>query len=490
MNDSFAIQTQGLTKSYGKVQALRGVDLEVRRGEVFGFLGPNGSGKTTTIRCLLDLIRPDGGTLRAGRDPQRVCRRAGADRLSPGELHRRVIHGGSGAAFLQPPARRSRRVDLRAQLADRLSLDLQLRFKNLSKGNKQKVGIVQALMHRPALLMLDEPTSGLDPLIQRQVLSAIREAQGDGATVFFSSHVLSEVEEIADRVGIIRRGGGRSPYPQALIDRALRRVRVRFKQPIDLSTLAQLPGVTLIDRSDGASVLLNVAGDMDQLIKTLAAYPVIEVDTERPSLEEIFLAYYAEKCEQQFSLYAAACADNHGLGLPWRRWPARRRCTTRRWRWGINRATARHLPSELMMFIGGVDRVFSPAGFLDTRFFSMMPLLLGVFAVIIGSGLIAGDEENGTLDLILAHPVRRFDLIIGRWLAFCAPCWHSRVTWPADHREQFLRSPGWLTWLCHLSAVRHSRWFGGLALLWGLLTPRAVWPRHSRINPGRHLFHL
>jgi ABC-2 type transport system ATP-binding protein len=182
------------------------------------------------------------------------------------------------------------------ELADRLNLDLQLRFKNLSKGNKQKVGILQALMPRPALLMLDEPTSGLDPLIQQQVLRAIREAQAQGATVFFSSHVLSEVEEIADRVGIIRRGVVvEVADPQVLIDRALRRVRVRFKQPIDPGALTRLPGVTLLDRSDGVSVLLNVAGDMDQLIKALAAYPVIEMDTERPTLEEIFLEYYAEQ---------------------------------------------------------------------------------------------------------------------------------------------------------------------------------------------------
>jgi ABC-2 type transport system ATP-binding protein len=299
MNESLAIQTQGLTKSYGKVQALRGVDLEVRRGEIFGFLGPNGSGKTTTIRCLLDLIRPDGGTLRVlGRDPQRESAvvRAQIGYL-PGEL--RIDESFTVDAALRFFSRlRGNQVDWAyvRELADRLSLDLQLRFKNLSKGNKQKVGILQALMPRPALLMLDEPTSGLDPLMQQQVLRAIREAQTHGTTVFFSSHVLSEVEEIADRVGIIRRGVVvEVADPQALIDRALRRVRIRFKQPIDPSVLTRLSGVTLIDRSDGVSVLLNVAGDMDQLIKTLAAYPVIEVDTERPSLEEIFLAYYAEQ---------------------------------------------------------------------------------------------------------------------------------------------------------------------------------------------------
>jgi ABC-2 type transport system ATP-binding protein len=299
MNDSLAIQTQGLTKSYGKVQALRGVDLEVRRGEIFGFLGPNGSGKTTTIRCLLDLIRPDGGTLHVlGCDPQSesVAVRTQIGYL-PGEL--RIDESFTVDAALRFFSRlRGNHADWAYvhELADRLSLDLQLRFKNLSKGNKQKVGIMQALMPRPALLMLDEPTAGLDPLIQQQVLRAMREARARGATVFFSSHVLSEVEEIADRVGIIRRGVVvEIADPQALIDRALRRVRVRFKQPIEPSALTRLPGVTLIDQSDGSSVLLNVAGDMDQLIKTLAAYPVIEMDTERPSLEEIFLAYYAEQ---------------------------------------------------------------------------------------------------------------------------------------------------------------------------------------------------
>lgn len=299
MNDSLAIQTQALTKSYGAVPALCGVDLEVRRGEVFGFLGPNGSGKTTTIRCLLDLIRPDGGTLRVlGRDPQResVAVRACIGYL-PGEL--RFDESFTVEEALRFFSRlRGNHVDWAyvRELTDRLSLDRQLPIKNLSKGNKQKVGVVQAMMHQPELLLLDEPTGGLDPLMQQQVLQAIRKAQAGGATVFFSSHVLSEVEEIADRVGIIRRGVVvEVADPQALIDRALRRVRVRFKQPIDPGTLTRLPGVTLIDRGAGASVLLNVTGDMDQLIKTLAAYPVLEMDTERPSLEEIFLAYYTEQ---------------------------------------------------------------------------------------------------------------------------------------------------------------------------------------------------
>jgi ABC-2 type transport system ATP-binding protein len=181
------------------------------------------------------------------------------------------------------------------ELGDRLNLDLALPIKNLSKGNKQKVGVVQALMHQPELLMLDEPTAGLDPLMQQQVLRAIREAKAQGTTVFFSSHVLSEVQEIADRVGIIRRGEVvEVAETQALINRSVRRVAVRFKQPIDLSALATLPGIKLIDRNDGLSCLMNVEGDMDRLIKTLAGFPVSELETERPSLEEIFLAYYAD----------------------------------------------------------------------------------------------------------------------------------------------------------------------------------------------------
>ena len=296
MSEKVALMTQGLTKSYDKVRALRGVDLEVRRGEIFGFLGPNGAGKTTTIRCLLDLIRPDGGTVRVlGIDPQAdpVAVRACTGYL-PGEL--------SMEDNLKVEGQLRYYNDLRGnktdwgfvrQLAQRLELDLTMPIKNLSKGNKQKVGVVQALMSRPELLLLDEPTAGLDPLMQQEVYRLLREAQADGATAFFSSHIISEVETLAERVAIIRQGViVEEAEPSQLISMAIRRVWVRFKEAVDPAPLNEVEGITLLSQSNATRVHLQVEGEMDGLIKALAAFPVSDFETERPSLEEIFLAYY------------------------------------------------------------------------------------------------------------------------------------------------------------------------------------------------------
>lgn len=295
MEQSPAVLTRGLSKSYGPVRALYNVDLEVRRGEIFGFLGPNGSGKTTTIRCLLDLIRPSGGLVRVlGLDPQAepVAVRARVGYL-PGELRLddNLTADGALRFFNRLRGGRADPAFIRT-LAERLDLDLNTPIKNFSKGNKQKVGMVQALMHRPELLLLDEPTSGLDPLVQQEVLRLLHEARAAGATVFFSSHVLSEVQEVAERVAILRHGAVIEVAETAtLIGRALRRVRVRFREPADTSTLAALPGVKVLNRDD-RGVLLQVAGEMDALIKALAAFPISDFETEHPSLEEVFLAYY------------------------------------------------------------------------------------------------------------------------------------------------------------------------------------------------------
>ncbi len=296
MPEDWALMMEGMTKSYGRVRALRGIDLQVRRGEIFGFLGPNGAGKTTTIRCLLDLIRPDAGTARVlGIDPQvnPVAVRARTGYL-PGELQLEDnLTGEQQLRYLN---------DLRGgeadwshvrELAERLELDLSVPIRNLSKGNKIKVGVVQALMHRPELLLLDEPTFGLDPLMQHEVLRMLVEAKRGGATVFFSSHILSEVQATAERVAIIRKGLIVEVAETAsLINRALRRARIRFKGPVDITSLVNVSGVSLLSRDDSQSLVLQVEGEMDGLIKTLAMYPVSDFETERPSLEEVFLAYY------------------------------------------------------------------------------------------------------------------------------------------------------------------------------------------------------
>jgi ABC-2 type transport system ATP-binding protein len=296
MSENIALMTQGLTKSYGRVRALQGVDLEVQRGEIFGYLGPNGAGKTTTIRCLLDLIRPDGGAVRVlGIDPQAEPVEVHAHTgYLPGELQLDPNMSVEGA-LRYFNSLRGNKVDwgFVRQLTRRLDLPLKPQIKNLSHGNKQKVGIVQALMHRPQLLLLDEPTLGLDPLMQHEVYRLLREAQADGATAFFSSHIMSEVEAVAERVAIIREGVIVEVAETAsLINRALHRARIRFKQPVDIGPLANVPGVVVLSQDDGMSVLLQVEGEMDDLIKTLAAFPVSDFETEHPSLEEIFLAYY------------------------------------------------------------------------------------------------------------------------------------------------------------------------------------------------------
>ncbi|MBN2386195.1 MAG: ABC transporter ATP-binding protein [Anaerolineales bacterium] len=301
MDQNPAIQINALLKNYGPVRALRGVNLQVRRGAIFGFLGPNGAGKTTAIRCMLDLIRPDGGTLRVlGLDPQK---RSVEVRARTGYLPGELAFDGNltvEAGLRVLASLRGNHLDWPyvLRLARRIDLDLKPQFKNLSKGNKQKVGVVQALMHRPELLLLDEPTSGLDPLMQQEVLRMVREARDQGATVFFSSHIISEVEELAERVGIIRHGQvAETVEVDTLKRRSLRRARVRFQKPVKTQFLARIPGITILVQDDSQSVLLQIEGEMDALIKALARHPVSEFETERPTLEEIFMAYYTEEQE-------------------------------------------------------------------------------------------------------------------------------------------------------------------------------------------------
>ena len=290
-----AIETRGLTKFYGDTRGIEELDLRVEQGEVFGYLGPNGAGKTTTIRLLLDLIRPTRGRAEIlGLDAQdRSVETRKLTGYLPGEL--KPPARSTAIGYLSFLGRLRGGVDRRAvhELAERLELDLGRRLGDLSKGNKQKVGVIAAFMHDPELLILDEPTSGLDPLRQQDVLDLIRERAAAGRTVFLSSHELDQVEHVAQRVGIVRNGSLVAVEAIATLKhRAVRRVEVRLAGPTtDLERLRDVPGVRDVSFSDGV-VRLAVEGSMDALVKELARFPVQTLTSEEPELDEIFLSYY------------------------------------------------------------------------------------------------------------------------------------------------------------------------------------------------------
>ena len=289
-----AIETLKLTKYYGKSRGAIDVDLVVEAGQVFGFLGPNGAGKSTTIRLLLDLIRPTSGSARVlGLDAHRD--RLAIDRLIsyvPGELS--LYSELTGAQLLTYLAnlRGGVDTDYRDSLVSRLELDPGKKIKSLSRGNKQKVGLVAAFMSRPQLLILDEPTAGLDPFIQLEFEHLCEEARTDGRTVFISSHQLPEVEHLCDRVGIIREGRLLAVESMAdLKDRALRRLEIDFTGAVTAEEFAGLPGVRDLSVTNG-TLRCTVMGSVDALVKAAARHEVRNLRTVETSLEEIFLAYY------------------------------------------------------------------------------------------------------------------------------------------------------------------------------------------------------
>jgi ABC-2 type transport system ATP-binding protein len=286
------VRAEQLTKTYGQNRGIVDVDFSVEAGEVFGFLGPNGAGKTTTIRLVLDLIRPTSGRLSVfGLDSRRdsVAIRARLGYL-PGDL--RLYERMTGRELLEFLGHLRGKQGSGDALAERLDLDLDRRVKELSRGNRQKIGLVQAFMHDPDLLVLDEPTSGLDPLVQETFYELVAEATQRGGTVFLSSHVLSEVQHVADRVGLIREGRlDLVDTVENLREHSFTHVEAKFAEPPPADAFAAIPGVRELDRR-GDAVRLSLEGEIDPLLKALARFHVRALDVHEADLEDIFMALY------------------------------------------------------------------------------------------------------------------------------------------------------------------------------------------------------
>jgi len=298
MTSQSAIHTEALTKHYGDVHALVDLDLDVRNGEVFGFLGPNGAGKTTMIRTILDEIRPTAGRasimgLDTHEKSVEIRRHIG---YVPGDLA--MYPNLTGRDTLTYFANLRDGVDWKFvdELAERLDADLSKKVGDLSSGNRQKVGLIQAFMERPEVLIMDEPSSGLDPLMQREFQTMLREVVAEGRTVFLSSHTLSEVQRVADRVGIIRHGRLIAlEAVSSLRSKGMRRVELEFGSPVDPAVLEAVPGVREVIVEDHRA-MLSYDGKMDILLKTVAdRYDLVDIATQEADLEEIFLTYYRDE---------------------------------------------------------------------------------------------------------------------------------------------------------------------------------------------------
>ena len=288
------IATDHLTKRYGTSRGIEDLTLTVRGGEIFGYLGPNGAGKTTTIRMLLDLLHPTAGSatifgLDCHADSRAIHARLGN---LPGDFAYDERMTGREMLQFFAALRGITSLSRVQELAERFEADLQRPLRELSRGNRQKIGLIQALFHDPELLILDEPTSGLDPLMQEEFLTVLSEHRDRGGTVFLSSHELDEVERACDRVGIIRAGRLIAVEDvQEMRGRAARDVSVRFLTTVAIAGLEGVAGVEDVI-ADGATVRFRVNGDLNPLIRAIARHEVEDLEVTRPALEELFLTYY------------------------------------------------------------------------------------------------------------------------------------------------------------------------------------------------------
>jgi ABC-2 type transport system ATP-binding protein len=290
------IEVESLTKSYDSKRGVTSISFQVEEGEVFGFLGPNGAGKTTTIRLLMALLRADAGTARiAGLDcwqqsveiKRLIGYLPGEPSLDPGMTGGQILEyfghlrGGVDQVYLR-------------QLIKRLDLDPSRKFRQYSSGNKRKVVLIQAFMHRPRVLILDEPTNGLDPLNQQEFDRMVKEVRDEGRTVFLSSHILSEVEQTCTRVGIIREGQlARVGSVAELKDIKRYEITITFANVVPAEAFKGLDGVAQVETlADGRTLRLAIVGEADAVIKAAAHYPVVTLTSHEPSLEDIFLRYY------------------------------------------------------------------------------------------------------------------------------------------------------------------------------------------------------
>lgn len=290
-----AIEIVQLHKAYGTIQAVKGISMSVERGEIFGFLGPNGAGKTTTIRCMLDVIRPSAGSIRilgldAQRDTMALHQRIGylpGDVRLPGDMTgRQVINYFSRLQGREPV--------LLDKLVSLFDVEMKRPLKGYSKGMRQKIGVVLAFMCDPEVLILDEPTSGLDPLLQRTFNEFLLEEQARGKTIFMSSHIMSDVEKICQRVAVIRKGELVTlEKVETLRQKAGQRIIVEFGDRVSTDELSRIPGVSNVSTTNG-SYHFNISGSMDPLIKALSQHNVIRLQAEEAPLEEVFLKFYEE----------------------------------------------------------------------------------------------------------------------------------------------------------------------------------------------------